>query len=323
MSISKETTEKIEKILADNYRHCFVPDNSSFGGRYEAELYADYRDEISNEQVCDILKDDHPYEAFLGWLSEAYMESRFMEEASILNTVMDSLSEEGVFPDSPSNEEETEVREYLYERVYINEPADHFLSQEICANIFIDTGDGNYDFVLNHVYPAYNGEYGAPIHKDASIAWLAKTQGYTRGQLRKALEAEGKKDEDGFLPSMRVEVANVSTHMNCIAFLVKMEFRTLLKINELLKVAGTRSHAALTVSKDVMCGLYDPWNGGGSVLDIQLEKDVVIPFRYIRSCLPDGGDGYSVASVYGMCNSAWCDVLKDIKASKALLAKID
>ena len=319
----EQLKERIEEILMGNYSHLFVPGASPNTGHYELELYADYRDKIPNEQVCSILKDDHPYVAFMGWLSEAYTESRFEEEGRILHDVLEALSEEGVFPDGPSNEEETEVREYLYERVYINEPADHFLSQEICANIFIDTGDGNYDFVLNHVYPAYNGEYGAPIHKDASIAWLAKTQGYTRGQLRKALEAEGKKDEDGFLPSMRVEVANVSTHMNCIAFLVKMEFRTLLKINELLKVAGTRSHAALTVSKDVMCGLYDPWYGGGSVLDIQLEKDVVIPFRYIRSCLPDGGDGYSVASVYGMCNSAWCDVLKDIKASKALLAKID
>ena len=49
-----------------------------------------------------------------------------------------------------------------------------------------------------------------------------------------------------------------------------------------------------------------------SLLDIQLEKDVRIPIRFIRSALPDGGDGYSIDSVYGMCGSAWRDTVKKI-----------
>ena len=39
--------------------------------------------------------------------------------------------------------------------------------------------------------------------------------------------------------------------------------------------------------------------------EIQLKKDVKLPIKYIRSALPDGGDGHSVGSVYGMCGSAW------------------
>ena len=39
--------------------------------------------------------------------------------------------------------------------------------------------------------------------------------------------------------------------------------------------------------------------------EIQLERDVKLPVKYIRSALPDGGDGYAVESVYGMCGSAW------------------
>ena len=30
-----------------------------------------------------------------------------------------------------------------------------------------------------------------------------------------------------------------------------------------------------------------------------------LPVKYIRSALPDGGDGHSVGSAYGMCGSAW------------------
>ena len=61
----------------------------------------------------------------------------------------------------------------------------------------------------------------------------------------------------------------------------------------------------IIIDKGTETGLYDPWSGGGSVFEIQLEKDVKLPIRYIRSALPDGGDGYSIGSVYGMCGSAW------------------
>lgn len=62
----------------------------------------------------------------------------------------------------------------------------------------------------------------------------------------------------------------------------------------------------ITLDKRTETGLYDPWSGGGSVFEIQLEKDVHLPIRFIRSALPDGGDGrYSVKSVYGMCSSVW------------------
>ena len=60
--------------------------------------------------------------------------------------------------------------------------------------------------------------------------------------------------------------------------------------------------------------MYDLWNGGGSVFEIQLEKDVRLPIKFIRSALPDGEDGnYSVESVYGMCCSVWRpDMVKEI-----------
>ena len=64
--------------------------------------------------------------------------------------------------------------------------------------------------------------------------------------------------------------------------------------------------------KDAVCGLYDTWNGAGSVLEIDLEKDVVLPLKYVSSSLPDGGRGWSVANVYGVCSSMWTPTLKKI-----------
>ena len=44
---------------------------------------------------------------------------------------------------------------------------------------------------------------------------------------------------------------------------------------------------------------------GGNCFEIQLERDVKLPVKYIHSTLPDGGDGHSAGSIYGMYGSAW------------------
>lgn len=42
------------------------------------------------------------------------------------------------------------------------------------------------------------------------------------------------------------------------------------------------------------------------MFEIELEKDVKLPIKYIRSALPDGGDGnYSIKRVYGMSEKFW------------------
>ena len=49
--------------------------------------------------------------------------------------------------------------EHIYasyqERVVMGLPEKHYLDQEVYVNIFVDSGDGNYDYVCNHVFPAY------------------------------------------------------------------------------------------------------------------------------------------------------------------------
>lgn len=122
-------------------------------------------------------------------------------------------------------------------------------------------------------------------------------------------------DPKGFLQSMRVELANLSSAMSTVTFLVELTLEQLIELNRLIRLQdrnGVHYDARenpycgyIIIDKSTETGLYDPWNGGGSVFEIQLEKDVKLPIKYIRSALPDGGDGHSVGSVYGMCGSAW------------------
>ena len=179
----------------------------------------------------------------------------------------------------------------------------------------------NYDFTLNSPYPCWYGDYHARLDEKSSLLWLARQQGYTKTQLWQALRKGDMADPKGFLESCRVECANLPSHMATVTFLVKMTLEQLIDLNRCVRLQDRngRNYDAsknpycgyIVLGKDTMCGLFDPWSGGGSVLEIQLERDVRLPIKYIWSALPDGcGHGrYGVGSVYGMCGSAWQDTL--------------
>ena len=63
----------------------------------------------------------------------------------------------------------------------------------------------------------------------------------------------------------------------------------------------------LLLSKNTTCGLYDSWNGSGSILEIKLEKDVHLPFRCIASADHDGCHGYGIREIYGCGSDLWSD----------------
>jgi hypothetical protein len=291
-------------------------------GRYYDEIYADYRDEMDYHTAIKILRNDNPLYAFEDKICEWYAGMDYHDNVytSIINYIQDDANS---YSEGLTEEQNDFLRDWLCDNVYHNLPYDHFLKQEFYTNIMIDTGDGNYDFTLNAHYPCYcGGRKGEAMDDKASLVWLAKQQGYTKGQLRKALDEGDASNPRGFLESCRVELANMTSHMQILTFLVRMDLKTLIKINRLLRLREKDGHqydttkypdcGYIVLDKSTMCGLFDPWQGGGSVLEIRLEKDVKIPIKFIRSCLPDGGDGYGIDDVYGLVGSCWGDTLKEI-----------
>jgi hypothetical protein len=158
--------------------------------------------------------------------------------------------------------------------------------------LILDTGDGNYDFTLNNLFSEKK------IANESALLWLAKKQGYTKTQLKAAI-FENECGDSKFLKSVRQECANVTTHMNALAFFVKITIKELIEYKE--------KSGAVLIKKGTSCGLIDVWNGAGGVLEIQLEKDVKIPKNKIRSFTIDGGDGYGVDQIYGMSSSFWTE----------------
>lgn len=172
------------------------------------------------------------------------------------------------------------------------------------VDILIDTGDGNYDYVLNCVYPHYNGDEDDEIDDKAALMWLTEQMGYTKEQLDKARKGT---DFGGsaYLKSVEQELANCASHMQQLVFLVSMTLGECLQLNQRI-AASQNSEDFITVPRTVRCGLFDRWSGAGSVLEIKLEKDLRIPLKFIDAAIPDEAVfKWNISNVYAMCASVW------------------
>ena len=191
-------------------------------------------------------------------------------------------------------------------------------------DILVDTGDMNYDYTLNAVYPHYNGRKDDEIDDKASLVWLAKTQGYTKEQLQNQLtNGEDKLDVKGFLETVYQEVINCSASCPTLIFPIKMTLEQAMKICRIINKRDKGGYkyepeeredcGSIIIDKNVDCALYDYWAGGGGCWGIELEKDVELPIKFIHKAIPDGSLDYSMKECYGVTSECWEKALKEIK----------
>ena len=283
---------------------------------YYDEPYRGYDDIIDDKTIGEILDSKYPMETLEEKCYDWWEDAAWQREMELVNEFTETLTRQSWDDDK--------IREELESMWYFKYPIDEYLEQEVCVDICIDTGDANYDYTLNAVYPHYNGREGEEIDDRASLVWLAKTQGYSKEQLQHALNTlEDSLERHGFLETVYDELINCCVSLPALFFPVKMTLGKLIELQEIINKRDEDEYrwepedrkdcGSIVVSKDVECLLYDSWNGGGSCWGIQLEKDVEIPIKYIRSAEPDGAKTYSIKSCYGCNSSCWKDAIKQYK----------
>lgn len=299
---------ELQRILDDELRWVL---DSKEGDDYYCTYPADYRDEISSSDIKEIFQSDDPDTAFYEAIDDGWFWDIEDMEADTMSNVKLAWDEDVAEWD----EVENEITAYIDEHVYWQPDYRHYLDQKVNVDILIDTGDGNYDYVLNCVYPHYNGDEDDEIDDKAALMWLTEQMGYTKEQLDKARKDS---DFDGsvYLESVEQELANCASHMQQLVFLVSMTLGECLQLNQ--RIAASQnpefcyepwrntSEDFITVPRTVMCGLFDKWSGAGSVLEIKLEKDLRIPLKFIDAAIPDEAvSRWNISNVYAMCASAW------------------
>jgi hypothetical protein len=287
--------ETIEEILSKHVS-ILVED-----GRYQFDTEVPYGDELHDTQIKRIVSSEDMRGAFYDILRDAEIESMGWAESYLFGLVKDHWPKNAEYA---HHDLEDEIKSFIQDNVDFNFPFDHYLKQEVEVNFVVDTGDGNYDYTLNN-FASYNAVENEKIEEESSLLWLVKKQGYTKTDLNRLIRKREDKDSL-FLKSLLAEAENVTSHMNALAFFVKM---TLAEYMDFLE-----NGKSVTFSEDTRCGLYDCWNGAGGLLEIQLEKEVNIPTKFVQPHI-EGTRGYGLGSIYGVSRAFWKKTLKNIKTA--------
>lgn len=326
--INEKLFESIKDILTNEL---YFKENDD--GYFFYEIYCDYCDKLSENTIAGIMEDTDPYVSLLELLDEWATEYKDTYIYETIREVCEHLSME---EQEIWEEEYDEIVDWFFEHVFYYYPKSHF-NQEVEVNILLDTGNANYDFTRDNVLNYYGSEKRAEFPDESSILWLARQQGKEK-EVREACLNCFREDgnylyrevnSDPFVESVIQELENLSSCMATLTFLVNMGLFDLFALKEAMvkeeplnnfyDASQRKGTGYIVVSKDTMCGLFDPWHGGGSVLEIKLDKDIVIPVKYIWTFEVEGAKskyGYSVNEVYGLVGSAWDGEVKEIYPMK-------
>lgn len=306
----KDIKELVKDYLAENHTWEKKDD-----GYYHFEIYVDYSDEIDDSTAQEILESNSPRDTLIEKLWDWYQ----TDEWDIIDNLVDDFREKvdpklledaNIIEDG--NIDDYMIRDIFQDTIYIDYPEDWAEDQEFCFNIIVSNGDDNYDFWLNEHLVDETGEVDENAEK-AGLVWLAKQQGYTFEELIEFLKDEEYVNSNKFISSL---VSEIFSGYGCeaLTFCVKMTLGQAIALKEKMK---SNPNGSIVIDKNVTCGLFNPWDGSGSILDITCEKDVEIPFDNIWKFYIDErrSNRYdSIHNVYGTTDAFWKDYLKEIKA---------
>lgn len=305
----KDIKELVKDYLAEH--HAWKKNKD---GNYCFKIYVDYRDNIDDSTAQEILENDYPRDHLFEKLWDWYQE----QEWDIIDDLVDDFKEK-VDPElledaniiADGNLDDEMIREEFMDAVYVDYPVDWALGQEFCFNIIVSNGDDNYDFWLNEHIVDEDGNVDKDAEK-SGLVWLAKQQGHTLDELVEILKDEDNVSTNEFLASISSEVYN-GYGCEALTFCVKMTLGQAIALKEKMK---SNSNGLITIDKRVTCGLFNPWDGNGSILDIACKKDIEIPFENIWKFYIDekrSRNCDSIHNVYGTNDALWKDYLKEIK----------
>lgn len=93
-----------------------------------------------------------------------------------------------------------------------------------------------------------------------------------------------------------------------------LTFMGLMPLTDLYK-NNFGEYKTISIPKGNNCGMFNSWNGGGSLMEMELLRDLNIPVKFPRKTQydrcelfvdePRCGNGYCINEVYGLISSAW------------------
>lgn len=281
------------------------------------EVYWDYDDSITPDQLVDAV-DNWKSEGYTS--PESYLASTLYDtvgeaqESQLYISILDDLD------DAPDEvracwDESTGIWDDLYEAGYtgIDMNLDDLLSNSsFNVNVFFAT-EAEENFDMGSIVHAFGNDYRDPRLEDVDAEDLDNALSYLVNQQGHSIAEVYGNGDNAFIRSVREEIdENSSEAMSELCALVRMDGQQMLDFIE----KRNEAKDSLVLPKDyATMGIFNQWSGCGGMLDIQLEKDAVLPLSMVREFQIEGvrGDtnlwgGYTVDEVYGLVGSAWMPV---------------
>lgn len=304
----KEYIEKLVMSEVSSLVHSGQIDGATKEGHHYIENYDRYEWKLSGADLSYILEKGDEWgfwNAYYELLDRKLYENVDLiayESDEIQNDVISHLSEDAAeivgFPDF-------DLSELLQEAISMSYKPDDW-NQTLKLNLMIDSGnwdyDKNCDDLLNPAQPKERLQY-------SSIAYIAGLLG-KRTLLYAALDGNEEAKKDAFVASVFEELENNPyPNGSTMTFLVTLSLHEMLDVLDSCKgdeQAPAKVRTGIKVSKDTMCGLYNSRNGSGSLLEVKLPEDIVLPLDKVEFQYEDlPHNTYTVDQVYGLVGSAW------------------
>ncbi len=294
------------------------------------EMYFDYNDTIGERTLAEIYSKYSPSseETFPIYFEQAmcenYMDATLDTESELFKTIeQDAYNDPNISSVFEKTISQNDMRELMEEAGYtgVTYDIEDVIGSYKINVMFATEAEQNYD--MSSIVDAYMGERTRLQERelDNALTYLIHQQGHTVEEVLNAIDEINRiaddentsfKDieaygEKGFVESVAYEIYNNPTYS-------MSELTALVSINgmdglETLN-ALTNKEGNIVISKDASIGLYNEWQGSGSMLEIQLEKPLIVPADMVRNVQIEGQKsdythGYTVNDTYGLISECW------------------
>ncbi len=293
--------ENIEDIDKEKLEEAIQKSIEKHGEQIEG--YVDYNDLYLEASIAaSIIEkgEDHLYELVGDWTIDSPSVYDYQKH---IDTVCEILTEDGFDMESIDLDDLENGLKSKLEEKNVGVVYDFSRALDITTVKINITQTSKEEFIEGWQYIKAGNKREEYIPLPAGYDEILKTLGTSETEFKfwfeqnKSAIHSDKAKSNKFMYSIYQEIENCYDGFNQLVFLIQTDLKTALKF---------KKEKTIRVSKDTSIGFFDSWNGGGSLLEIAPEKDIIIDMtnEYIN-VIADSQLEYSVENTFGLCGSAW------------------
>lgn len=278
-------------------------------------VYTDYRDTYENsaDNIQKCLNGHNSDFIDMDWVGEACRDSSLEELEKLKSTVLSNNKYEHIHPllDDWLDDNRELILSMIEERDDSTPVTDVAERTKLRARATLYT---NYDclmhnFDMNNTY--YYDEYFKDIIDVLCLNPSKVKQIFNQKGINTIGKWPNKWKRNGNEAVRYEDLAEEMLNQCCYGLLT---FMGMLPLSDLFK-NDFAEYKTIVIPKGNMCGMFSHWNGGGSLMEMELLRDLYIPATFHKKTKYDKcellvdefncGNGYCINEVYGLMFSCW------------------